>query len=522
MKRGIFLACIALVACGDDDSTPVDSGTDTMPMIDGGIDAPVIPDTGTGDAGPDAPTDCPTDCSELDDDCNVGVCNDTTFECEAQPVTEGTACGDATDDECTMPDTCDDSGVCQPNHVAADTACGDATETECDLPDTCDGAGVCGTNPVAADTACGDPTETECDLADTCDGSGTCGTNLVAADTACGDATETECDLADACDGAGACDTRLVAAGTACGDATETGCDLADTCDGVGACATNVLADGDPCDTCPAGAPYCAGCNASMMCEDIPGGTTCIQGTITLGTPITGDTTTAMGGMTFFDPSCGGGSDANDDLYVFTAAADGFYVFDTFGSAYDTVVSVHLGAGCDGADEIACNDDAGGTSQSQVSVPLSAGERVTVNVNGFGTDSGAYTLNSAMLTDTCPSAADLGTATGADVSMGMNAGADDVRDTSCQSNTGGEVYLQWTAPAAGDYTFDTSGSDYDTVLAILDGCDIGATELACDDDGGTGLTSSATLTLAADQTVIIQIDAFGTGTGTYTLNITAL
>ncbi|MEE9211896.1 MAG: hypothetical protein V3U29_04500, partial [Phycisphaeraceae bacterium] len=46
----------------------------------------------------------PVDCGELDDQCNVGVCNPDSGECEQQPINEGEPCDD--DNACTTEDTC--------------------------------------------------------------------------------------------------------------------------------------------------------------------------------------------------------------------------------------------------------------------------------------------------------------------------------------------------------------------------------------------------------------------------------
>ncbi|UCC30742.1 MAG: hypothetical protein JSU86_00395 [Phycisphaerales bacterium] len=51
----------------------------------------------------------PPDCSVLTDQCNDGVCNETTDACEPQPVNEGLPCDDS--DLCTENDVCT-SGVC--------------------------------------------------------------------------------------------------------------------------------------------------------------------------------------------------------------------------------------------------------------------------------------------------------------------------------------------------------------------------------------------------------------------------
>jgi hypothetical protein len=80
--------------------------------------------------------------------------------------------------------------------------------------------------------------------------------------------------------------------------------------------------------------------------------------------------------------------------------------------------------------------------------------------------------------------------------------------------------FEWTAPEAGIYTFDTNGSSYDTVLALLDGCD--GAELACDDDAeeeDIGLRSRVTLTVEAAQSVFVVVDGYGSGAGTFQVNV---
>ena len=80
--------------------------------------------------------------------------------------------------------------------------------------------------------------------------------------------------------------------------------------------------------------------------------------------------------------------------------------------------------------------------------------------------------------------------------------------------------MTWRAPSAGSYTFDTSGTAYDTLLELRDGSCDGA-PLACNDDVGTGmLWSSASVTLVVGQHVIVVIDAYRTDrSGTWILNI---
>lgn len=103
--------------------------------------------------------------------------------------------------------------------------------------------------------------------------------------------------------------------------------------------------------------------------------------------------------------------------------------------------------------------------------------------------------------------------------MGDNTGLGDDHYTSCGNGGGEDATYQFTAPFAGTYVFDTFGTAYDTILAVLGSC--GGAELGCNDDA-MGLQSQVTLPLAAGQTVIIVVDGYSGGTGPFTLNITAM
>jgi hypothetical protein len=218
------------------------------------------------------------DCSYLDDECNVGVCIYGVGECTTEPLSAGTACGDATDATCDAPDTCDGAGTCQPNYASDQTECR-ASAGECDVAEFCDGAGSCPDDGFAsAGTACGDATDTVCDGADTCDGSGSCQPNYSSDQIECR-ASAGECDVAEFCDGAGSCpDDGFASAGTACGDATDTVCDGADTCDGSGSCQPNYSSDQIECRASGGECDVAETCDGAGSCPDDafePAGTAC-------------------------------------------------------------------------------------------------------------------------------------------------------------------------------------------------------------------------------------------------------
>ncbi len=92
----------------------------------------------------------------------------------------------------------------------------------------------------------------------------------------------------------------------------------------------------------------------------------------------------------------------------------------------------------------------------------------------------------------------------------------DQNTPSCALSDVQDASFEFTAPASGDYTFDTFGSDFDTVLTVLDGC--GGAELACNDDT-LGTQSEVTVTLSAGQTVLVVVDGFAASIGDVVVNV---
>jgi cysteine-rich repeat protein len=87
--------------------------------------------------------------------------------------------------------------------------------------------------------------------------------------------------------------------------------------------------------------------------------------------------------------SCGG-DDAPEQAFLYTAQEAGAYTIDTLGSTIDTVLYVLEGA-CHGT-ELACNDGFP-TRESELRVPLTAGEQITIVVDGVADASGPFALH---------------------------------------------------------------------------------------------------------------------------------
>ncbi|MEM6296819.1 MAG: hypothetical protein AAGA54_36470 [Myxococcota bacterium] len=212
-----------------------------------------------------------------------------------------------------------------------------------------------------------------------------------------------------------------------------------------------------------------------------------------------------------YQPSCVGAVSA-EATHAFTAPFDGTFVFRTAGSNFDTVLYA-LGPAC-GQPELACNDDVDGTTFSEIAVPMSGGETITVVVDGFN-EVGSYQLEVAPAGG-CP---DEVLPPDPEVILADFLDGDDGNSVSPSCGNGGvgpDVVYSWTAPFSGSYLITTQGSAFDTILSVYtDGC---ATEIACDDDGA-GFTSALTLDVAEGEELFIAIDAFEGPGGEYQLLI---
>jgi Tol biopolymer transport system component len=87
---------------------------------------------------------------------------------------------------------------------------------------------------------------------------------------------------------------------------------------------------------------------------------------------------------------------APDVVFSYTAACTGAVVMNTMGSIFDTVLSVHSDCPATTSNQIICNDDFGGTLQSQLTVNVVAGAAYTIRLTGFFSGgSGLYHLGIA-------------------------------------------------------------------------------------------------------------------------------
>ena len=86
---------------------------------------------------------------------------------------------------------------------------------------------------------------------------------------------------------------------------------------------------------------------------------------------------------------------------------------------------------------------------------------------------------------------------------------------------GNTVWWQWVATSNGTVTFDTRGSDFDTVLAVYTGTSVtGLTEVAANDDvAGNDTTSTVSFNATAGTAYSIVVDGFSSSVGDVVLNL---
>lgn len=223
-----------------------------------------------------------------------------------------------------------------------------------------------------------------------------------------------------------------------------------------------------------------------------------------------------------------GGNPAPDEWYSFTGTGTAELVtFSLCGSSYDTYLRVFDACG---GNEIATNDDSCGL-QSEVSFLSDGVSTYYVMIEGFSSDSGAYTLEVTCVqppvNDDCTGALPI---TCGDTVVGttINASIDDAVAPTCDTGvTSPGVWYAFTDASGlvSDVTISmctgAGGADYDTKLSVYTG-DCGAPPLTCvvGNDDTCGLQSEVTFQSDGVSTYYVLVHGFGGDEGNFTLDVT--
>ncbi len=102
----------------------------------------------------------------------------------------------------------------------------------------------------------------------------------------------------------------------------------------------------------------------------------------------------------------GGGSNAPDVIYSYTPGAIENVVISTCGSGFNTLLELRANGGCPGVTQMSCAD-AGCGGDAELRVTLMSGLTYYIIVDGYGTQSGNYTLTVAQMCNITAQAGDL-------------------------------------------------------------------------------------------------------------------
>lgn len=211
-----------------------------------------------------------------------------------------------------------------------------------------------------------------------------------------------------------------------------------------------------------------------------------------------------------FTGSCGGAG-SSDVAYQWDVPFDGFFVIDTQGSDFDTLL--YLRDDCEG-DELACNDNAEGSVSSRVVAPFGQDDRVLVVVDGNAGETGTAVLNINPVE--CPSA-DL---TGQPLPAGFsNVAGTNAHGGACGGDGNPERAFRWQAPADGLYAFRVDSSAFQPAIYLEQGPICGGPELACNPPAFGH--SEVMRVLEAGEYVTVYADSTG-GAGDFDIDIVGL
>src|SRR5438093_8286358 len=109
-----------------------------------------------------------------------------------------------------------------------------------------------------------------------------------------------------------------------------------------------------------------------------------------------------------------------------------------------------------------------------------------------------------------------GSVTGANVEATKEAGEPNHAGTA----GGKSVWYSWTAPASGQATINTAGSNFDTLLGVYRGTGVSALTLvgANDDYAGPGGPSQVSFSATSGTTYMVAVDGFGGTSGNVNLS----
>jgi hypothetical protein len=213
--------------------------------------------------------------------------------------------------------------------------------------------------------------------------------------------------------------------------------------------------------------------------------------------------------------------------YCYTPSCTGEATVSTAGSSFDTMLTVWRGCGPDleYEDMIKCNDDFGGTRQSQIDWDVEAGEQYLIEVGGYDLETGQGLLSISCegvspppaSKDNCENAKAVGDVK--DLAFDTTGATFDGPGLCMVSPN---IWYCYTATCSGNATVSLAGSSFDTMLAVYEGCDCYPTLddlIECNDDAANSYQSAITFPAVEGNQYLIEVGGYGTEKGEGLLTI---
>jgi C1A family cysteine protease len=215
--------------------------------------------------------------------------------------------------------------------------------------------------------------------------------------------------------------------------------------------------------------------------------------------------------------------------WTWVAPGNGTATVSTEGSDFNTILAVYTGTAINALKQIANDSDSGSNLTSRLSFAMQAGTAYQIAVDSVA-QTGNIVLSvqfqaaaTTVANDNFESAFIL-TATN-DFATGRNftASAQPGEPNHAGALASRSVWWSWTAPASGEATVSTEGSDFDTVLAVYTSSNPprlgGLSGIANADEGGSNGASVATFSAVQGTTYYIAVDGYRGKTGNIQLGL---
>lgn len=206
--------------------------------------------------------------------------------------------------------------------------------------------------------------------------------------------------------------------------------------------------------------------------------------------------------------------------YRWTTPATRSWTFTTQGSSLDTVLALYTGQAVTALRRIGADDDDPPLRTSSVTLTIPASTVVSIAIDSKGTAGGPFALSfgPAPANDNVAAAQVLAGDSGGVRSSTNFASREPGEPVHAGAIGNRSVWYRWVAPANGPVTWRTTGSGFDTLLAIYSGAPFGGfTRVASADNDANVLTGTASFTAASGTTYWIAVDGKNASSGALAL-----